>query len=207
MRILRNNLIVFFISAVALTGCAHVKEAGKGILGISTNEIEKDRPNAVKKIFSCEYKKAYDLTLTALANMGSYVYAKKDDLIAFYVSEEDTTVVGVFLKAVDPLSTEIEVSSPSVYAKELIASKLFRRIDLLLSLKEDLKKEEIDKLMSASDQVPSQADKQPEVIKEEVAPGSQAVVNEETKIEEPIKAPDAAIQEQPKIQEPVQQNQ
>jgi hypothetical protein len=53
-------------------------------------------------------------------------------MIAVYVSESDTTPVGVFFKGVDNSNTEISVSSPSLYAKELIAKILSLELDKLL---------------------------------------------------------------------------
>ena len=60
-----------------------------------------------------------------------YVYANdpRKDMIAIYVSDEDTTPVGVFLKAIDGNSTLIEISSPSTYAKETIARIVFSAFD------------------------------------------------------------------------------
>ena len=59
--------------------------------------------------------------------MGSYIYTDdpKKNMLAIYVSEADTTPVGIFLKEMDASNTQIEISSPSTYAKELIAEKLF----------------------------------------------------------------------------------
>lgn|GEM_PF-642965 len=202
MKVLKRHLILLALSIVVLAGCASFKETGRGILGISTKEIEAKRQTAVKKVFTCDYKTAYDKTLVALANMGSYVYTKKDDLIAIYVSEENTTVVGIFFKAIDPLNTQIEVSSPSTYAKELVAKKLFGRIDLLLTLKDDLKKEDIDKLMIANDKTLNEPEKSFEVIDENINPVSQPVVKEEVKATQELKNETvAAAPEQPKTEE------
>jgi len=199
MKVLKSNYFFLVFILIALTGCAHVKEMSKGVLGISTNEIEKERPRAIKKVFACDYKKAYDNTLVALANMGSYVYAKTNDLVAIYVSEEDTTVVGIFFKAIDASNTKLEVSSPSTYAKEFIADRLFARIELLLTLKEGLKKEEIDKLMTESDKIFNQQDQQPQAAKEEVNP----VIKEEIKSGQFNDDPGNIVEQEPKTQDTV----
>jgi hypothetical protein len=47
-------------------------------------------------------------------------------MIAIYVSETDTTPVGLFFKEIDKSNTQVEVSSPSTYAKELISEKVFK---------------------------------------------------------------------------------
>jgi hypothetical protein len=46
-------------------------------------------------------------------------------MLALYVSEEDTTPVGVFLTERGKFRTLVEVSSPSTYGKEKIAQTIF----------------------------------------------------------------------------------
>ena len=46
-------------------------------------------------------------------------------MIAVYFSESDTTPIGIFFKEIGANTTQMEVSSPSSYAKELIAERLF----------------------------------------------------------------------------------
>ncbi len=127
---------------IGLTGCASLKEGAvetakgaaeaiKGAIGISTKEVEEARPSAIKKTVNLGYNECYRKSLKVLAIIGAYVYAKdsKKKMIAFYLSEEDTTVAGVFLKEIDASTTEVEVVSPSTFAKELIAGKFFWRLD------------------------------------------------------------------------------
>jgi hypothetical protein len=61
-------------------------------------------------------------------SIGAYIYVKdiKKHMIAIYVSETDTTPVGLFFKEIDKSNTQVEVSSPSTYAKELISEKVFK---------------------------------------------------------------------------------
>jgi len=112
--------------AVLISGCASVRETAKGIAGISTKSLEEGRKNAVVKVFNYDYSTCYRLTLDALKKIGSYIYAQdiKKHLIAIYVSSEDTTPVGIFFKEIDEKNTQIEVSSPSTYSKELISGKI-----------------------------------------------------------------------------------
>ena len=69
--------------------------------------------------------------MDVLALNRCYVYANdpRKDLIAIYVSEEDTTPVGIFLKSIDANTTLIEISSPSTYAKETITKIVFSAFD------------------------------------------------------------------------------
>lgn len=128
----------FFITILTLafcifnfTGCLSVKEYCKGVLGISTKSLEKGRKDAILKTLNFDYFTTFTMTLDALKKIGAYAYAKdiKRHLIAVYVSSEDTTAVGVFFKEIDAANTQVEVSSPSTYAKELIADKLFKILE------------------------------------------------------------------------------
>jgi hypothetical protein len=59
-------------------------------------------------------------------------------MIAIYLSEEDTTPVGIFLKEVDAFNTQVEVSSPSKFAKETVSNRIFASLS---KTDEELKKE------------------------------------------------------------------
>ncbi|MFH1440652.1 MAG: hypothetical protein ABIH18_01215 [Candidatus Omnitrophota bacterium] len=131
---MKNKLLLFCIFSIvsfSFFGCANLKEVAKGIVGISTKEVEKSRLDAIKKDFNLPYEICYDKTLKALKNIGSYVYTidRSKDLVAIYVSEEDTTCAGLFFTEIDANNTQVEVASPSTYAKELIADKLFKRLE------------------------------------------------------------------------------
>lgn len=123
--------ICAFLAVIFVSGCASVKETAKGIIGVSTKELYKNRPQAIKKVFSCEYKVCYNETLKILKDTGAYLYAVDvpNNMAAAYVSQADTTPVGVFFKKLDAADTQIEVSSPSKYAKELIAKNIFTKLD------------------------------------------------------------------------------
>ncbi len=124
------------VLGILTSGCAGIKETTRGIMGISTSQIENSRKDALKKEFNYEYKACYNKTLEILTRIGAYVYTQdqKKNLIAIYVSEQDTTTVGIFFKQVDANHTQVEVSSPSTYAKELIAKQLFLGLEKSLDL-------------------------------------------------------------------------
>ena len=119
-------LCVFFLSAI-LSSCAGTKEALKGFIGISTKVLEDGRGTAVKKDFGDDLAVIHNKTRKILLDYGAYIYCDdlKENLIAIYVSKEDTTPVGIFLTDIGRKSTRIEVSSPSTYAKETIAKVVF----------------------------------------------------------------------------------
>lgn len=137
------------LSATVLFGCQTIKETGKGFLGVSTKVLETKRKDALKKSFALDYgncyKKVKDLLKVKDIQMvndaqienESYIYA--DDLnkkmIALYLSQADTVPVGIFFTVEGENKTLIEVSSPSTYAKEFIAKKIFTGLDALINPK------------------------------------------------------------------------
>lgn len=126
-----NLFLIIAFCIFNFAGCSSVKEYCKGFLGVSTKALEKERKNAILKTFNFDYFAAFTNTMDALKNIGAYMYAKdiKKHMIAVYVSKEDTTAVGIFFKEIDAANTQVEVSSPSTYAKELIANKLFKALE------------------------------------------------------------------------------
>jgi len=139
--VLTIYLAIVFLSG--LVGCACVLEPFKKIAGTSTKEIERGRDQAVAKIFDYDYATLYTKTKEAIARIGAYVYSRneKKSLIAVYVSDKDTTPVGIFITKIDDLHAGLEITSPSTFAKEYIASKLFAEITMPGStqIKEKLK--------------------------------------------------------------------
>ena len=111
--------------AVGLCGCACLKETAKGFLGISTKDIENVRDKAIVKIVNLDYQTCYSKVHDRLTAIGSYIYAKDKDLIAVYISQEDTTPAGIFFKQIDNYKTQIEVVSPALDTKEFLAEKIF----------------------------------------------------------------------------------
>ena len=127
---------IFVLSFVvsSLTGCARTKEAARGILGISTKNLEDLRPEAIKETIYADLDTCYTNSLEILQSSNSYVYTqdRKKGLIAVYLSETDTSPVGIFFTEIDNRNTLVEISSPSLYAKESVATELLSK--LLISL-------------------------------------------------------------------------
>lgn len=127
---------------LSLSGCAGITETAKGFAGVSTRQVEEAREGALVKTFNCDYAECDARVREALAQINSYIYAQDKDkrMIAVYVTEKDTTPVGIFFKETAESRTQIEVSSPSTYAKELIAGKLFGALEKTHGVKQQGKK-------------------------------------------------------------------
>ncbi|MFA5156799.1 MAG: hypothetical protein WC532_05340 [Candidatus Omnitrophota bacterium] len=138
MKVRFSGLMLVFCAFI-LVGCSTVKEAARGVIGISTKEVEESRKDALVKQFNYSYNDCYDKTMEVLKYIGAYVYTEdpKKNMIAVYVSASDTTVAGVFFKKIDPANTQVEVASPSTYAKELIAENVFAGLDGTLDMEKD----------------------------------------------------------------------
>lgn len=144
MRQFFMGILVFVFCLLNFIGCATIMEGAKGIAGLSTKSLEDARKNASTQTFKCDYQSCYNKTLEILKEMAAYVYVrdKKKNLIAIYVSTEDTTPVGLFFKEIDANNTQIEVSSPSTSAKEYIATKVFSKLVMALNPIKEEKEEE-----------------------------------------------------------------
>jgi len=117
---------IFLLTAI-LSGCASTTEVGKGLLGISTQVLEDNRKDGISKEFSLDLVTCHNKVRDILKKTGSYIYADdlRKDMLAVYISEEDTTPVGIFLTEIGRKRTLIEVSSPSVYGKETVSKTIF----------------------------------------------------------------------------------
>lgn len=125
------NFVICTLSFLILTsGCASIWEGAKGVAALSTRAVEETRKDAIKKTYNCSYNECREKVIKRLKRYGSYIYARndKEKMLAIYISEEDTTPVGIFFKVVDDNNTQIEVSSPSTYGKEFIAAKISKAI-------------------------------------------------------------------------------
>ncbi len=124
---MRRILIIGLLGCLVLglAGCACFKEGIKGSLGISTKEIEKARDKAIVKIVDYDYFSCYRMVEERLFEIGSHIYAKKEDLIAVYISQTDTTPAGIFFKEVDRTKTELSIASPASDTKEYLAEQIF----------------------------------------------------------------------------------
>jgi hypothetical protein len=139
--VMRKYLLPVFIFGFlisALLGCQTLKEGTKGFLGVSTRSLEEARSNAIVKTFSYDYNACYTMAKDILKHMKSYVYADepKKHMVAFYISEQDTTPVALFFKEIDKANTQVEVSSLSTYAREFISEKVLSVLDKKLTLEE-----------------------------------------------------------------------
>ncbi|MFA5004621.1 MAG: hypothetical protein WC561_00645 [Candidatus Omnitrophota bacterium] len=152
---LRSLIIIALL--FVFSGCATVKEAGRGFLGISTKVLEEGLPNAKKEVFAIDMDSCYEKVKSALIENHAYVYAEKlsPRMIAVYLSVkdtapvdgtspmDDTTPVGLFFSTKQTNQTLVEVSSPSTYAKEIIAKAVFGAMKQYV-VKEDVTERKID---------------------------------------------------------------
>jgi hypothetical protein len=140
MKIVKRYCVIVFLGycVIGFLGCTTIKEAAKGFMGISTRSLEKARKDAIVKTFNYDYFTCYTQTLDILKRMQAYIYTQsiKEHMITIYVSEEDTTPVGLFFKEIDAANTQVEVSSLSTYAKEFISGKVFSALDKKITLEE-----------------------------------------------------------------------
>lgn len=124
---MKNTAICILLCGIFLAGCAQTKELCKGALGVSTRVLEEERKEAIRKEFNYDLITCHNKVRQILKDIGSYIYCDdlEKDMLAVYVSEEDTTPVGIFLTSVGKEKTLIEVSSPSVYGKEAVSKSIF----------------------------------------------------------------------------------
>ncbi|MBP7835892.1 MAG: hypothetical protein KA022_00250 [Candidatus Omnitrophica bacterium] len=125
--------------AILLSGCAGTKEVCKGILGVSTQVLEDGRKDALKKEFGYDLVTCHNRVRAILKKNKSYIYADnlEKDMLALYISEEDTTPVGIFFTEKSKRRTLVEVASPSTYGKELIAKIVFNGLTESLTPKSE----------------------------------------------------------------------
>lgn len=127
-----------FLLILLLNGCTIVKETTRSIAGTSTKELEQARKDAIKGEFEYGYADCYNKVKETLKSIGGYIYSEDEEegLIAAYISETDTTAVGVFLKEAGLNKTEVEVSSPSTFGKEFISEKIFSVLEGKITVEE-----------------------------------------------------------------------
>jgi hypothetical protein len=137
--VLCHSFVICALSFAILTnGCALITETAKGIAGVSTKVLEDNRKSAITRSFNYDYFSCYTQTLDILKRTYAYIYVQdiRKHMIAVYVSEYDTTPVGLFFKEIDANHTQIEVSSPSTYAKEFIADNIASVLEKEITLGE-----------------------------------------------------------------------
>ncbi|MFH1414070.1 MAG: hypothetical protein ABIG56_04420 [Candidatus Omnitrophota bacterium] len=125
------TLVFCLWSLVFFSGCAHIREGFRGFVGTSIKVLEEERKDALKSMFPYDYFTCYTKTLDILKKYDSYVYAEdiKKYMIALYVSRQDTTPVGLFFIEIDKNNTQIEISSPSKFARELISQRIYSELE------------------------------------------------------------------------------
>jgi hypothetical protein len=125
---MRAGLVVGAAFIVFVSGCAGLREFGRGIAGTSTKILEQGRGSAVTATFNLNREACYTQTRDFLDLTNAYIYARdaQQTMLAIYVSQADTTPVGIFFKSTDDTHTVVEVTSPSTQAKEFIATRLFQ---------------------------------------------------------------------------------
>ncbi|MDD5348044.1 MAG: hypothetical protein PHT59_05465 [Candidatus Omnitrophica bacterium] len=120
------RLMVVFALFVAAAGCASVREGWRGFRGVSTKALVDAKSSSVAKKFNLDYAQCVEKTKGILGGIGAYIY--EDDpgsgLIAIYVSQTDTTPVGMFFEKLDEKNTQIRFTSQSDYARDYIAGKV-----------------------------------------------------------------------------------
>ena len=152
-----HRLFLVFLLVFVFSGCASVKEAGRGFLGISTKVLEEGLPNAKKEVFAIDMDSCYEKVKAALIENHAYIYAEKlsPKMIAVYLSVndttpvnddtpmDDTTPVGLFFSVNKQNQSLVEVTSPSTYAKETIAKAVFGAMKQYI-VKKDITERKID---------------------------------------------------------------
>ncbi len=117
-------------------GCAGIKEVGKGFLGVSTKVLEEGRENSLKQTFPLSrgacYAKIKEILRQKDKESPIYAQNKEQTMIALYLAVNDTTPVGVFLTPQAQDATLVEISSPSTYAKEEVAARIFTGLNTLV---------------------------------------------------------------------------
>lgn len=140
------SALLFSVLLSFAAGCAGLKEGSRGFVGVSTKVLEDNLNIAKAREFEMDFNSCYFKAQGILADIGSYVYVKDNakKLIAVYVSEQDTTPVGLFFKSKTKSRTQILVSSPSNYARDVMAEKVFSAIEK--SLKEKKVEVQLDSI-------------------------------------------------------------
>jgi hypothetical protein len=127
----RIFLIGLFLGycVIVMAGCACLKEGMRGFLGISTRDIENARDKAIVRVVDYDYSSCYRKVQARLVEIGSYIYAKRKDLIAVYISSSDTTPAGIFFKQLDEQKTELSITSPAADTREYLAEKILSALE------------------------------------------------------------------------------
>lgn len=125
-------LAVMTFSLFSISGCATATDAWKRLLGISTTGLEKERKDAVTRIFEYDYPKTFEKTeeaIKAIDHTSIYNSDIKGHIIAFYYTDINTNTVGVFFKEIDPGRTQVEVVTGSHDVKQFMSENIFSKLE------------------------------------------------------------------------------
>ena len=128
------GLAMFLYILACAAGCAHIAETARGVAGISTKVLEDNKGSAIRKTYPVDYARCRNTVEYVLNDKKAYIYSRDESkkMIAFYLSESDTTPAAVFFSPQQDGSTEVAVSSPSRYARELISDLIAAGFDKAL---------------------------------------------------------------------------
>jgi hypothetical protein len=131
------RLCLCALSIVSICGCSTsaLKESWRGFAGTSTAALTQNRPSAACHKFNCSLEECEPKLAEVLAELKNYVYAREPGLTAVYVSENDTTPVGIFVSRTPSGTTKVEVSSPSSFSRDAEARRLFALLERKLKAK------------------------------------------------------------------------
>jgi hypothetical protein len=125
-------IAIMVISIFSISGCATATDAWKRLLGISTAGLERDRKEAITRVFEYDYPSAFKKTEEAIGTIDhTSIYNSdiKRHIIAFYYIDINTNTVGIFFDEIDPGHTQVEVVSGSHDVKQFIADKIFSELE------------------------------------------------------------------------------
>ncbi len=123
-----KNIIVVSVLCLFMCGCSTCGNVNvwREVTGTSTKGVEAARVDAMKKILDYDYKTCYEKVEACLKKMPYVsVYYKDKGMIAIYVTNPNTTSVGIFFTETDSGHTQVDVSSESTPTKEWVANSIF----------------------------------------------------------------------------------
>ncbi|MBU0895296.1 MAG: hypothetical protein KJ584_01730 [Candidatus Omnitrophica bacterium] len=121
-----RNIIAVSVMCLFVCGCATSCNVWREIAGTSIKGVEDARVDAMKKILNYDYKTCYEKVEAFLKKMPYVsVYYKDKGMIAIYVTNPNTTSVGIFFAVTDAGHTQVDVSSESTPTKEWVANSIF----------------------------------------------------------------------------------
>lgn len=140
-------ILVLLAGTTVLLGCTPVAEVGKKVWGSSTDTLNNERKNAIKKTFGCSLDACFDkvLELTSIPTMPAtkvLTTKEKEKYLELFQQNRskmvivvmgvpgavDTTEVGIFFVALEKDKVRVELSSLSTSAKVKAADMVFAKL-------------------------------------------------------------------------------